>query len=78
MFLFKLSTFRMFASMNLIIPGLYLGDIEAAEDLEMLREKNISHILIAAGFPLCKYYPEVLNRYNKHSHYILFTLSYFY
>eukprot|EP00026_Physarum_polycephalum_P018961 Phypoly_transcript_20762.p1 GENE.Phypoly_transcript_20762~~Phypoly_transcript_20762.p1 ORF type:complete len:171 (+),score=23.11 Phypoly_transcript_20762:74-586(+) len=47
----------MFASMNSIIPGLYLGDMEAADELDMLREHNITHILVA-GANLYKNYPE--------------------
>ena len=37
----------MFASMNEIIPGLWLGDMEAADELEMLRDNKITHILVA-------------------------------
>ena len=63
---------RMFASMNTIIPGLYLGDMEAAEDLDMLRENNISRILIA-GCNLYKHYPQVLNT-NENNSYLLHLL----
>jgi len=48
---------RTFASMDNIIPGLYLGDVEASEDLDMLRNNKITHILVA-GSGLDKHYPE--------------------
>jgi hypothetical protein len=32
------------SSMNEIIPHLFLGNIDAAEDLELLKFKNITHV----------------------------------
>jgi hypothetical protein len=45
--------------MNNIIPGLHLGDMHAAYTLATLRENQISHILIAADYPLKKKFPNV-------------------
>jgi len=45
-----------YSSMDNIIPGLFLGDMEASENLELLHKHNITHIIVAGNL-LTKHYP---------------------
>jgi len=53
--------------MSNILPGLYLGDVWNSEDLDLLKERKITHILVV-GIDLEQNYPDAFKYHQIQIH----------